>query len=329
MAASLALNSHRKLVLALRILLVMIVGLMALGAGVRAMNAGLSCPDWPLCFGKVIPDFHPAVWFEFVHRAYAGIVAILFFGVSLVIWTSKTVGASAKRAAALGFIFLFLQIAAGALTVLWGVKWATVTSHLMLATLFFVCVLWMLYAIRPSVQEAKASAPSWVKFAAGFLSIAVFTQIFLGGVVASTFAGSVCVDWPLCNGQWVPTWQGAIGHQIIHRFVAYALAIALLAFTIVLNAKKNAAWMTPQLLRLSRWSALVVFLQVGVGVANLMLFIPAWLTVAHQSVAILLLAINIRVFLVARGLATAPTRAMAHESGVPLTGAQTFGGVSG
>jgi heme a synthase len=284
----------------LGLLLFMILTLMALGAGVRTMNAGLSCPDWPLCFGKVIPDFHPAVWFEFVHRAYAGLVAIVFFGCFVFVMRSKMLASGVKIAAGLGLVFLIAQIIAGALTVLWLVKWAAVTTHLLLATLFFSCVLWIYFSVSPKPQLASRRAPSALKWFSGFMVVAVFVQIAIGGVVASTYAGSVCVDWPLCNGQWVPAWTGAIGHQIIHRFVAYFLAVALLLFTVVMQLKKSEAWMTTQLLSLSRMNAIIVFLQVGIGVANLLFYIPPALAVLHQTVGVLLLAVNLRIYFVAR-----------------------------
>lgn len=292
--------SHRGLTLLLRILLVMIVGLMALGAGVRTMNAGLSCPDWPLCFGKVIPDFHPGVWFEFVHRAYAGMVALVYLATCVYVLLSSSTPKVVKRAAVAGLIFLLLQIAAGALTVLWLVKWFAVTTHLLLATLFFCSVLWMLLNLE-SNRLLAARPPAWFRIIAAIFALAVFVQIFMGGVVASTYAGSVCVDWPLCAGQWVPTWAGPIGHQIIHRLIAYVLALGTVTFAVALQVfargqGENQFWVTATLLRWARIAAFIVVLQVGIGVANLVFYIPPWLTVLHQSVAILFLATWIRIF---------------------------------
>jgi cytochrome c oxidase assembly protein subunit 15 len=308
-------TKNLKLVYALRVLLVMIIGLMALGAGVRAMNAGLSCPDWPLCFGKVIPDFHPAVWFEFVHRAYAGAVSLVFLGVCSFVLLTKRARPATRVAAIFGIFFLFMQIAAGALTVLWLVKWFAVTSHLMLATLFFCSVLAMLLSEAPTADTNTAPAPPFLKSVAAILSGLVFLQILFGGIVASTYAGSVCVDWPLCNGEWVPTWAGAIGHQIAHRFLAYLLVVLFVAFACAIQKLKSAPWMTRQLLFWSRLAAIIVFVQVGIGIANLILFIPPSLTVIHQSVAIVLLATSLRLFQLARALCYAPVSSMENRLG--------------
>lgn len=319
-------GSNRRLIIALRVLLVMIVTLMALGAGVRTMNAGLSCPDWPLCFGKVIPDYHPGVWFEFVHRAYAGLVALLFGGIFVAVMRSKALPSAARKAAFAGLAFLTLQIVMGGLTVLLLVKEVVVTSHLMLATLFFACVLWIHEVVAPRESHLPARAPKSIATVGAVLSVLVLLQIMVGGFVASTYAGSVCVDWPLCNGKWIPTWKGAIGLQIFHRFFAYFLAVAIPAFSWVILRAASSSWRTPRLTMLAWWNIALIIGQIVVGVMNLLFYIPAWLTVIHQSMAVIIFATNLRAYLEARALARASAETAKNPA---MARGQFAGGVSG
>ena len=46
--------------------------LIVFGASVRVHGAGLACPDWPLCFGEVVPAIDFQVGLEFGHRVIAG-----------------------------------------------------------------------------------------------------------------------------------------------------------------------------------------------------------------------------------------------------------------
>jgi Cytochrome oxidase assembly protein len=48
--------------------------LMALGSATRVMNAGLSCPDWPLCYGEIVPreQMNLEVFLEWFHRDRVG-----------------------------------------------------------------------------------------------------------------------------------------------------------------------------------------------------------------------------------------------------------------
>ena len=286
----------------LALLAIVIVGLMALGAGVRTMNAGLSCPDWPLCFGKVIPDFHVGVWFEFVHRAYAGLVALLFLAALIIAFRSKEVPQRAKTAAKWGLGFLSLQILMGGLTVLLLVKAVVVTTHLLLATLFLSCVVWMLLAVHAELRAPKYEAVPEAKHEERrhlgcatlikALPFLVFIQIAIGGLVASTYAGSVCVDWPLCNGQWVPTWKGAIGLQIIHRFVAYGWVLLFLALSIAAFLQRSKLAASTR--RFFYAGGVIVSLQTVVGILNLVFFIPAHLTVLHQTLAMALLCVSLK-----------------------------------
>ncbi|MFN9648122.1 MAG: COX15/CtaA family protein, partial [Pseudanabaena sp.] len=58
---------------------------MAIGSATRVMNAGLACPDWPLCYGSVLPaeQMNLQVFLEWFHRLVAstvGFATILLFG---------------------------------------------------------------------------------------------------------------------------------------------------------------------------------------------------------------------------------------------------------
>lgn len=290
--------SHKRFENWLRVLLVFIVGVMALGAATRAMNAGLSCPDWPLCFGKVIPDFHPAVYFEFIHRACVGIMTFVFLGCAFYAYKKEHIPASVRRAAGVGLVLLVVQIVFGGLTVRMQVTPWVVTTHLCLGTAFFLSVYWMIMSLHEKFDRPHAMLPSSFVLWARSLPFLIYGQLIVGGFVASTYAGSVCTDWPRCNGQWFPTWYGAIGLQLAHRMIAYFLAVSIVWVAFTLQRSHIRPWVTPQFLRLSRWAAFVVCLQVVLGVVNLVAYTPASLTVFHQTVAIILLAICTRLYFV-------------------------------
>lgn len=283
---------------ALTILAPMIASLMALGAGVRTMNAGLACPDWPLCFGKVIPDFHVGVYFEFIHRAYAGLIAIGFFVCLVWALRSSAVPRVVRALGWAGLTVLTAQIVMGGLTVLKLLKTVVVTSHLMLATLFLSCVLWMRFWLERRASVPR-SAPVGFLAGAAALPVLVLGQMTLGGLVAASYAGSVCVDFPLCNGQWVPTWSGAIGLQVMHRFGAYFVVVFAMGLAMSTWPLRGRPWMNAEIARWSQIVGLVAFAQTGVGIANLIWYIPPGLTVLHQAMAVALLACAYRLAFVA------------------------------
>ena len=62
---------ERSIQKSLKILSLLTIVLIALGSYVRATGAGLSCPDWPLCFGRAVPKFEYGVAQEVIHRYIA------------------------------------------------------------------------------------------------------------------------------------------------------------------------------------------------------------------------------------------------------------------
>jgi cytochrome c oxidase assembly protein subunit 15 len=266
------------------LLVVATTGLIVLGALVRAHEAGLACPDWPFCFGEVVPEFDLRVGFEWSHRAFAGTISIVF--ACLAIATLRhPAGTPARPLLAVAAALLALQVLLGALTV-WQLLAAwTVTSHLVVGNAFNVSLLLVALTLRgpragrePSTPAPRA-ARDLLFVAAGLLA----AQVVLGGLVSSTFAGMACPEWPTCNGgTWFPAWDGSVGLHLLHRMNGYAL---LLALAVAAYSARG----LPRVGVLSAAAFLLGALQVVVGVSNVLLGIPVEVTGLHSLLAALLI----------------------------------------
>ncbi len=287
----------KRLILAMRILVVSIILLMAFGAFVRTMNAGLTCPDWPLCYGKVIPEYHFGVYLEFIHRAYAGLETILFIVCLISILRNPFISKSTKRMSLIGLFFLLSQIVMGGLTVLLLLKYVIVTSHLALAALFMASILWTTLKLRTEREktQVQTSVPkNFVFYFICALPVFIFIQLLLGGLVASTYSGLVCLDFPKCNGMWVPSLTGTLGLQVIHRFWAYFVAVSIFGIRMWAALDKKTLALNPKIFFNAKILFMFVVLQIFWGVLNLKLYLPAWGAVLHHFTGVVLFATAIR-----------------------------------
>ena len=91
-------------------------GLIVLGALVRVHGAGLACPDWPLCFGRVLPEMNLEVAFEWTHRLVAGSVGLFFVALSVRALRRPEMR-DVRPILAVAAMLLATQILLGALTV--------------------------------------------------------------------------------------------------------------------------------------------------------------------------------------------------------------------
>ncbi|MGZ0747224.1 COX15/CtaA family protein [Haloparvum sp. AD34] len=121
---------------------------MLLGAYTSAVGAGLSCPDWPTCYGTVVPFLHPGIiaespysawqiFAEWAHRGVAMATGLLIFGTALGAWRWRLRPAIA-RPALLAAVLLPIQVVLGGLTVTQSLQPIVVTSHLAVAVLVLV-----------------------------------------------------------------------------------------------------------------------------------------------------------------------------------------------
>lgn len=253
--------------------------LMVFGASVRVNEAGLACPDWPLCFGEVIPPIDVGVAFEFGHRVLAGLISLVFAGLlGWLVVNRQRVGRGIVGLGLVAGVILTVQVILGGLTVLELLAEWTVASHLLCGNLFCVSLLLLTLSLREHGSPVRRlPLTSALRGFAVLLALAVPTQLVLGGFVSASHAGLACGTWPTCDGvNWFPTFSGLVGLQLTHRLVAYGL----------LGLAMVGVWVCrshPQLRTPSRLFLLLVVIQATLGIANVLMAMPAEVTLAHTA----------------------------------------------
>ena len=109
-----------------------LIALIVIGGATRVMEAGLACPDWPLCYGSFLPFKHMnlRVFLEWFHRLDAFLVGILIlfkFALSI-IWKNEIPNWLPKTYSLLLFLII-IQGCFGALTVINLLDSYTVTGQ--------------------------------------------------------------------------------------------------------------------------------------------------------------------------------------------------------
>src|SRR5881392_762677 len=189
-------SNYRALVLATLALAFVVV---VVGAYVRLSDAGLGCPDWPLCYGQPVPAqmpddlAHAKAWTEMGHRYLAAALGLLLL---FVFFMSLRKRQSRSLAAAIVLLVVF-QATLGMWTVTMLLKPAIVTSHLLGGMAIFALLLWLAHSQHEyrAAPECRALRP----YAALALAVLI-VQIALGGWVSANYAALACPDLPGCRG---------------------------------------------------------------------------------------------------------------------------------
>jgi heme a synthase len=253
--------------------------LMALGSATRVMNAGLSCPDWPLCYGTLLPQrqMNLQVFLEWFHRLVAstiGFATIVLTGVTFRARTQLPVWAPWATAGAL--LLVVLQGVLGGLTVTELLRFDIVTGHLGTGLAFFCTLLTIgigLLDYRPTVGTKSLK---WLGLIA---IICVYGQSLLGGLVASQWAVHQCfAGMQLCT--------------VLNRHLLGILPATIA--TVLLVGRASWLAMKRQLDHLSqRFTFTIVgllFAQLAIGYLTFRLRLQVEpLTVTHQAVGAALL----------------------------------------
>ena len=298
-----------------------------LGAYVRLSDAGLGCPDWPGCYGKLIgvPESSSEIdsanaeydrpveigkaWKEMIHRYVAGFLGILIFIISFLLIRKDRNGERHVVSGVMLSGLLIFQAILGMWTVTFQLKPLIVMGHLLGGFTLFNLLAWQwLRCQQFSINLEYRVAQKYFRFS--IMAIAVLVaQIALGGWVSSNYAALACVDFPTCQQSWWPAMDFNAGFILWHGLgvdyefgildhparvaIHYTHRIGALVTLIVLGVylhtlARNAG--ENLILRKTAWLATgLLLLQLFLGFSNVYFKLPLAVAVLHNGVALLLL----------------------------------------
>lgn len=314
-----------------QIALVLSFFVIMLGAYTRLKDAGLGCPDWPGCYGQVaapssavdiakaelaFPDApvdSKKALIEMVHRYFASALGLLILSFTLLSYHSRKF---LPLPTWLPFLLLGLVIGQGMLG-MWTVTLKLLPIIVMAHLLGGFCTLSLIWLCCLYLK----SSPSTTLFSSNrlnkiclFALVLLCTQIALGGWTSANYAALSCPDFPLCQGQFLPSLDlingfnplNGVGAQnpiavmsleartavhFIHRLGAVLTSCLLLtlAGSLWLKAQKSPLPNRNKFYRLSISIILLLVLQVSLGITNVLAHLPLPVAVMHNGVAALLL----------------------------------------
>ena len=250
---------------------------MAIGSATRIMNAGLACPDWPLCYGTILPaeQMNLQVFLEWFHRLVASSVGFAAIALCSASWYfRKSLPKWLPWATSGSLSLVIVQGGLGGLTVTQLLRFDIVTAHLGTGLLFFSSLLAIATALSSQTGEVQSTPKlAWLGLTA---VIFVYLQSILGALVASQWALHQCfATQDMCI---------VLNTHLLGVIPATFASIALVVTSLLTKV------ISPMLRRVSVIAGLLVIAQVAIGYATYKLHLQVEpLTVAHQAIGSALL----------------------------------------
>jgi protoheme IX farnesyltransferase len=263
------------------------LALIFIGGLVTSTHSGLSVPDWPLSFGRLMPPMVGGILFEHGHRLVATGVGILTILTVVVFRGDPRVWV--RRVSWAALVLVVVQGVLGGLTVLYKLPKPISIAHGTMAQTFFCLTVALAVWTSPAWRSTGVPAPSPnlahvpLPHIALLLFLSLFVQLVLGAVVRHT---GHAVEFHIVNAGLILLWVGWVFHRLNGD-----------------HALDQTLWRTALVL------AIVYFLQVALGVVTLLsLTVSGWQlrplvavlwTTGHVMVGALLLGLSVMLLLLA------------------------------
>lgn len=247
--------------------------------------------------GITLPEFQVLFWWEWLHRILARVVGLVLAIPYFVLLARGAIRREHRARLALLPVLALAQGALGWYMVQSGlgtrptVSAYRLTAHLAMALLIFGICVWTVLDLRRAVESSAAR--TLLRRATTVVLVLVVVTLLSGGLVAGLDAGYIHNTFPLMSGRIVPPgylfqelgwrnpFENPVAAQFHHRLLAIVTAAAVAALW--LGARRSAGSRALSL------AMTLVVVQVGLGIATLLLRVPVTLAVLHQVNGVLLL----------------------------------------
>jgi heme a synthase len=167
--------------------LLLLMGIVMTGAGVRLTGSGLGCPDWPQCHGGVVPPLETHAWIEFGNRAVSGIVGIVAAAAGLLAFRRRPYRRDLAMVGMLLPLGVLGQAVLGGFTVRNHLAPGFVMSHYILSMLLLTAAVTLLWRSRHEPNSRPRSTDRLLVWSVRALVPLGAAAIFLG--TATTASG--------------------------------------------------------------------------------------------------------------------------------------------
>jgi heme o synthase len=304
--------------------------LVVIGAIVRSTGSGMGCPDWPLCYGQVLPPLGDnAAWIEWFHRTWAAMIGFLVLGLAVIALRSYRRRLSIVVPAVGALLLTAFQAWLGKITVDTNNAGEWVTAHLAAALALLGLLTFVAIRARYPVELPRRGTSQRLTLVLAFVAASVYALMLFGAHVTATGASLVFRDWPLFNGSLLPTFDSdpalatlQMAH-FLHRLVAAVVGLFVIIAAVVVWRHVRARRVPggEAVLGLVGTAAGLYAVQVIVGALQITTTLAAWAVALHLALGALIWALAVGAVFVS--YFEARTAAAGPVGGEPSSAART------
>lgn len=258
-----------------------------------------------------VEDFQEIYWLEYSHRLWGRLIGMVF--ALPFFWFVFTGRARGRLAWTLGGLLVlggsqgvlgWFMVASG-LVDRPDVSQYRLAAHLGLAFVVYGLLIWVALGIRSQDDPEQLKPdpdPVIARLALG-AALAVLLVVMSGAFVAGLNAGLIYNTFPLMDGQiipdglyemtpWYANWfENIMTVQFNHRLLGVTLVLLIAATWWRMRASEA----SEQVRTLANGFLGMAFVQAGLGISTLLLVVPLWLALLHQTGALILFTLGVTI----------------------------------